>query len=79
MDAANSAAQQYQRRKSPSAPGHRNVPGEGSCGFMSFKGLKLHHLPPEPSRHDAKPSGFGGNSILLVLKAELGSGHIHYG
>lgn len=46
---------------------------------MSLKGLKLYHLPPEPTSHDAKLSVFGGNSILLVLKADLGSGHIHYG
>lgn len=79
MDAANSAAQQYQRRKSSLALGHRSVQGEGSCGFMSLKGLKLCLLPPEPTSHDVKSSVFGGNSILLVLKAELGSGYIHYG
>lgn len=41
---------------------------------MLLKGLKLRHLPPELTSHDAKPRAFGGNSILLVLKAKLGPG-----
>lgn len=41
---------------------------------MSLKGLKLRHLPPELISLGAKPRAFGGNSILLVLKAELGPG-----
>lgn len=54
----------------------QNAQGRGgSCGFMLLKSLKLRHLPPELTSHDAKPRAFGGNSILLVLKAKLGQAH----